>query len=134
MVHLLEVEHVRLVVLAVPGLNSIRRTRKGTGVRTAPRWIDGMVMTERKVGVAMECPPGSGRLRRGANLRMRDFHSSICFLCVSGVGWILCGGVGSSEGEGGVGGWRRHGERRDGIDRGWLARFLEGGRARATGR
>ena len=27
-----------------------------------------------------------------AHLRMRDFHSSICFLCVSGVGWILCGG------------------------------------------
>lgn len=73
----------------------------------------------------MECPPGSGRLRRGANLRMRDFHSSICFLCVSGVGWILCGGVGSSEGEGRVGGWRRHGERRDGNDRGCLARFLK---------
>jgi hypothetical protein len=32
-----------------------------------------------------------------AHLRMRDFHSSICFLCVSGVGWILCGG-GSGEG------------------------------------
>lgn len=29
-----------------------------------------------------------------AHLRMRDFHSSICFLCVSGVGWILCGGWG----------------------------------------
>ena len=30
-----------------------------------------------------------------AHLRMRDFHSSICFLCVSGVGWILCAcGVG----------------------------------------
>jgi len=37
----------------------------------------------------MECPPGSGRLPRGANLKMRDFHSSICFLCVSGVGWIV---------------------------------------------
>ena len=48
-----------------------------------------------------------------AHLRMRDFHSSICFLCVSGVGWILCGGVrGGLDGRVGVGGWGWHGARR----------------------
>ena len=50
-----------------------------------------------------------------AHLRMRDFHSSICFLCVSGVGWILCrGGMGgldggsASVGGGGTARARRH--------------------------
>ena len=49
-----------------------------------------------------------------AHLRMRDFQSSICFLCVSGVGWILCAcGVGGGlDGRVGVGGWGRHGARR----------------------
>ena len=89
-VHLLEVEHVRLVVLAVPEVESGGR---GTGV--SRRAIDGSDRDLAKSRGGDECPPGSGRLRRGANLRMRDFHSSICFLCVSGVGWILCGGVGS---------------------------------------
>ena len=49
-----------------------------------------------------------------AHLRMRDFQSSICFLCVSGVGWILyaCGVGGGLDGRVGVGGWGRHGARR----------------------
>ena len=48
-----------------------------------------------------------------AHLRMRDFHSSICFLCVSGVGWILCGGGCGRVRRGvGVGGLGRHGARR----------------------
>lgn len=54
-----------------------------------------------------------------AHLRMRDFHSSICFLCVSGVGWILCGGgVG-----GGLDGWVGDGTARGGIMGSGLARF-----------
>jgi hypothetical protein len=53
-----------------------------------------------------------------AHLRMRDFHSSICFLCVSGVGWILCGGV-----RGGLDGWVGDGTARGGIMGSGLARF-----------
>jgi len=67
-----------------------------------------------------------------AHLRMRDFHSSICFLCVSGVGWILCAC--------GVGRVRRVGRRRwvgearreeASWDRGWRA--FGSGRAHAMG-
>ena len=66
-----------------------------------------------------------------AHLRMRDFHSSICFLCVSGVGWILCsGGVGELDGgSASVGG---DGTARGGITGSGLARFWSG-RAHAMG-
>ena len=67
-----------------------------------------------------------------AHLRMRDFHSSICFLCVSGVGWILCGGVrGGLDGRVGVGGGGMARREAASWDRGWRA--FGSGRAHAMG-